>query len=155
MNWPFAIRRVPRNATTRTAVPDLRLYGWSLRLARVIWLGIAVCDPAVFLVIIPSYYVQLSMLCTDPQQGCVFGHNDSVFAAMCAGARGYLLKDADQDELVRAIQAVYRGEAIFSPTIALGLMHYFFALPHTASAIAFPDLTEREREILHLMARRK
>ena len=82
----------------------------------------------------------------------MFEDDDSVFAAMRAGARGYLLKDADQDELVRAVQAVSRGEAIFSPTIALRLIHYFSALPHTASAIAFPDLTEREREILHLMA---
>lgn len=83
----------------------------------------------------------------------MFEDDDSVFAAMRAGARGYLLKDADQDELVRAVQAVYRGEAIFSPTIAQRLIHYFSALPHTASAIAFPELTEREREILHLMAR--
>lgn len=82
----------------------------------------------------------------------MFEDDDSVFAAMRAGARGYLLKDADQDELVRAVKAVYRGEAIFSPAIAQRLIHYFSALPQTASAIAFPDLTEREREILHLIA---
>jgi len=82
----------------------------------------------------------------------MFEDDDSIFAAMRAGARGYLLKDADQDELVRAIKAVYRGEAIFSPTIAQRLIHYFSALPHSASSIAFPDLTEREREILHLIA---
>jgi len=82
----------------------------------------------------------------------MFEDDDSVFAAMRAGARGYLLKDADQDELVRAVKAVSRGEAIFSPAIAQRMIHYFSALPQTASAIAFPDLTEREREILHLIA---
>jgi DNA-binding NarL/FixJ family response regulator len=82
----------------------------------------------------------------------MFEDDDSVFAAMRAGARGYLLKDADQDELMRAVKAVYRGEAIFSPAIAQRMIYYFSALPQTASAIAFPDLTEREREILHLVA---
>ncbi|HEX7737554.1 MAG TPA: response regulator transcription factor [Ktedonobacteraceae bacterium] len=82
----------------------------------------------------------------------MFEDDDSVFTAMRAGAHGYLLKDADQDELVRAVQAVYQGEAIFSPTIAQRMIRYFSALPQSASAIAFPDLTEREREILHLIA---
>ena len=82
----------------------------------------------------------------------MFEDDDSVFATMRAGARGYLLKDADQDELVRAVKAVYRGEAIFSPAIAQRMIHYFSALPQTASAIAFPDLTEREREILQRIA---
>ena len=82
----------------------------------------------------------------------MFEDDDSVFAAMRAGARGYLLKDADQDELVRAVKAVSRGEAIFSPVIAQRMIHYFSALPQNASAITFPDLTEREREILHLIA---
>src|SRR5512147_793636 len=48
----------------------------------------------------------------------LFEDDDSVFAALRAGARGYLLKDADEDEVVRAIVAVERGEAIFSPAIA-------------------------------------
>ena len=82
----------------------------------------------------------------------MFEDDDSVFAAMRAGARGYLLKDADQDELVRAVKAVCRGEAIFSPSIAKRMIHYFAALPQAASAMAFPDLTDREREILHLIA---
>lgn len=82
----------------------------------------------------------------------MFEDDDSVFAAMRAGARGYLLKDADQDELVRAVKAVYRGEAIFSPAIARRMIQYFSALPQSASAMAFPDLTVREREILHLLA---
>lgn len=83
----------------------------------------------------------------------MFEDDDSVFAAMRTGARGYLVKDADQEELVRAIQAVYRGEAIFSPAIAKRMIQYFAALPKTASALSFGELTEREREILHLMAR--
>lgn len=82
----------------------------------------------------------------------MFEDDDSVFAAMRAGARGYLLKDADRDELVRAIQAVYRGEAIFSPSIAQRMMIYFSALPKSASAAAFPELTERELEILQHIA---
>src|ERR1700694_1165663 len=82
----------------------------------------------------------------------MFEDDDPVFAAMRAGARGYLLKDADQDELIRAIQAVYRGEAIFSPAIAQRMNQYFALLSHQNSPVAFPDLTEREREILQLMA---
>ena len=82
----------------------------------------------------------------------MFEDDDSVFAAMRAGARGYVLKDADQDELLRAVTAISRGEAIFSPSIAERLIHYFAALP-PASALAFPDLTSRERDILHLIAR--
>jgi DNA-binding NarL/FixJ family response regulator len=82
----------------------------------------------------------------------MFEDDDSVFAAMRAGARGYVLKDTGRDELVRAITAVWQGEAIFSPRIAQRLIHYFSALPHSAAALAFPDLTAREREILELMA---
>src|SRR6266480_3097336 len=61
----------------------------------------------------------------------MFEDDDSVFAAMRAGARGYLLKDADQDELLRAVKAVSRGQAIFSPSIAQRMIHYFAALPQT------------------------
>jgi DNA-binding NarL/FixJ family response regulator len=82
----------------------------------------------------------------------MFEADETVFAAMRAGARGYLLKDADQEELIRAIKAVSRGEAIFSPTIAQRLVHYFAALRPTAADLVFPELTDREREILHLIA---
>ena len=83
----------------------------------------------------------------------MYEDDDSVFAAMRAGARGYLLKGADQDETLRAIKAVSRGEAIFSPAIAKRLIRYF--TPTRAATMppqAFPDLTEREREILTLLA---
>jgi DNA-binding NarL/FixJ family response regulator len=81
--------------------------------------------------------------------------DDSVFAAMRAGARGYLLKGADKDEMLLAIRAVGRGEAIFGPGIARRLVQYFAshaALPKQASRVVFPELTDREREILDLIA---
>lgn len=83
----------------------------------------------------------------------MYEDDNSVFAAMRAGARGYLLKGADQDETLRALQAISRGEAIFSPAIAKRLIRYF--TPTKASTTppqAFPNLTEREREILTLLA---
>lgn len=82
----------------------------------------------------------------------MFEDDDSVFAAVRAGARGYLLKDADREELTLAIRAVARGEAIFGAAIAQRMIRYFAALPQDATAIAFPELTEREREILQLIA---
>jgi DNA-binding NarL/FixJ family response regulator len=82
----------------------------------------------------------------------MYEDDDSVFAALRAGARGYLLKGADKAEILRAIGAVSSGEAIFGPAIAQRLMRYF-ALPRPAMApIAFPELTEREREILARIA---
>ncbi|HCI81738.1 MAG TPA: DNA-binding response regulator [Ktedonobacter sp.] len=76
----------------------------------------------------------------------------SVFASMRAGARGYLLKGADQSEVLRAINVVAHGEAIFSPSIAQRLMQYFANMQPILPQSAFPDLTEREREILGLIA---
>ncbi|HEY6409602.1 MAG TPA: response regulator transcription factor [Ktedonobacteraceae bacterium] len=81
----------------------------------------------------------------------MYEDDDSVFAAMRAGARGYLLKGADRDEILGAIRAVHMGGAIFSATIAQRLMHYFSTLEPTVPR-AFPDLTDREREILTLLA---
>jgi DNA-binding NarL/FixJ family response regulator len=78
--------------------------------------------------------------------------DDSVFAAMRAGARGYLLKGTEGEEMVRAISVVNSGEAIFSPSIARRLMQYFGASRPTTLPQLFPDLTEREREILTLIA---
>jgi DNA-binding NarL/FixJ family response regulator len=78
--------------------------------------------------------------------------NDSIFAAMRAGARGYLLKGAEGDETLRAIRAVANGEAIFSPAVAERLMHYFAAPSTAPRPHLFPELTEREHEILDLLA---
>ena len=80
----------------------------------------------------------------------LFEDEDSVFLALRAGARGYVLKDADEEELTGAIRAVGRGEAIFSRAIA-GRVLAFFAQPREAPKV-FPGLTDREREILVLIA---
>lgn len=82
----------------------------------------------------------------------LFADDDSVFAALRAGARGYVLKDADEDEIVRALRAVAHGEAIFSPAIAARVMRYFASPPAAVPRAAFPSLTDREREILNLIA---
>lgn len=77
----------------------------------------------------------------------------AVFDALRAGARGYILKGATRTELARAVRAVASGEAIFGPNVARRLMA-FFATPRSALlAPAFPELTDREREILELIAR--
>jgi DNA-binding NarL/FixJ family response regulator len=82
----------------------------------------------------------------------MYEDDDTVFAALRAGARGYLLKGADKAEVLRAIRAVASGEAIFGPAIAHRLMHYFATQRGAPPPTAFPELTEREREILALIA---
>jgi DNA-binding NarL/FixJ family response regulator len=93
---------------------------------------------------------------TSPHIGILvltmFQDDDSVFAAMRAGARGYLLKGADQEEILRAIRAVGSGEAIFSRAIAQKLMRYFGNAKLDGTSNIFPELTDREREILVLIA---
>lgn len=78
--------------------------------------------------------------------------DESVFAAMRAGASGYLLKGARQEEVLRAIRAVANGEAIFGTGVARRVMGLFSSEKPTAPE-AFPELTEREREVLGLLAR--
>lgn len=82
----------------------------------------------------------------------MFADDDSVFAAMRSGARGYLLKGSERAEVLRAIQVVAGGEAIFSPMIAQRLMRYFATLSQETQPKAFPELTDRERAILDLIA---
>jgi DNA-binding NarL/FixJ family response regulator len=82
----------------------------------------------------------------------MFEDDDSVFAAMRAGARGYLLKGAEGGETLQAIRVVSTGEAIFSPAIATRLMRYFGAPRPRGPSQPFPELTEREREVLSLIA---
>ena len=77
--------------------------------------------------------------------------DDAVFAAMRAGARGYLLKGSNQEEIVHAIRAVGTGEAVFGPAIAERLIEYFSSSP-SGPPQAFPELTQREREVLELIA---
>ena len=81
----------------------------------------------------------------------MFEDDDSVYAAMRAGALGYLLKGSQQDEIVRAIRAVAAGEAIFGPEIARRVIAHFSTGAGPARE-AFPGLTDREREILERIA---
>jgi DNA-binding NarL/FixJ family response regulator len=80
----------------------------------------------------------------------MFDDDESVFAAMRAGARGYVLKGAAPDNVIRAIAAVAAGEAIFGPGIASRALAYL-SRPRT-DLPAFPELTPREREVLDLIA---
>jgi DNA-binding NarL/FixJ family response regulator len=93
---------------------------------------------------------------TSPRIGVIvvtmFEDDDSVFAAMRAGARGYVLKGADQTEMLRVIRAVAQGEALFGPAIAERLMGFFASPPPAARAEIFPELTDRERDVLDLIA---
>jgi DNA-binding NarL/FixJ family response regulator len=93
---------------------------------------------------------------TSPHIGVLvltmYEDDDSVFAAMRAGARGYLLKDAAPADLMHAIAAVGTGTAVFGPSIARRLIGYFATQRRVASVSPFPELTEREREILNLIA---
>jgi DNA-binding NarL/FixJ family response regulator len=82
----------------------------------------------------------------------MFEDDHSVFTAMRAGARGYVLKGARPEEMLRAIQAVGSGEAIFSPAIATRMLDFFGGLRPAAFPHALPELTDREREILDLIA---
>ncbi|HVV30587.1 MAG TPA: response regulator transcription factor [Mycobacteriales bacterium] len=81
----------------------------------------------------------------------MFDEDESVFQAMRAGARGYLLKGADQADIVRAVRAVAHGDAIFGPALAQRLIGYF--APGRGPAVPFTVLTDREREVLELVAR--
>ncbi len=96
------------------------------------------------------------ILSSDPKVGIVvltmFEDDDSVFSAMRAGARGYVLKGADPSEILKVVRAVAEGDAYFGAEIARRLTD-FFSVPRTASpAEPFPELTAREREVLDLIA---
>lgn len=82
----------------------------------------------------------------------MFEDDDSVFAAMRAGARGYLLKGALKADLLRAIDAVASGEVIIGAPLATRMVRYFSSMQATQPALAFPALTERERDVLSLIA---
>lgn len=84
----------------------------------------------------------------------MFDDTQSVLAAVRAGARGYILKGADGDDVVRAVRAAPHGETIFSPSAAQRLAQHLSARAPAARPAdpAFPELTDREREILTLIA---
>jgi DNA-binding NarL/FixJ family response regulator len=83
----------------------------------------------------------------------MFEDENSVFAALRAGAHGYVLKGAGQEQLARAIQAVSEGESIFSPAIAKRVIESFARTAVSERPLVFPELTQREREVLDLIAR--
>lgn len=78
--------------------------------------------------------------------------DESLFAAMRAGARGYIPKDADSQELLYAIRAAAVGEAIFGASIARRMVEFFASPRKSPAADSFPELTERESQILELIA---
>lgn len=96
------------------------------------------------------------ILRTSPHIGVLmltmFDDDDSVFAAMQAGARGYLLKGALKAEILRAIRAVAGGEVIFGAALAQRVARYFAGIRPAPAAELFPELSEREREVLTLLA---
>jgi DNA-binding NarL/FixJ family response regulator len=82
----------------------------------------------------------------------MFEDDESVFAAMRAGARGYLVKGADSPDVVRAITAVADGEAIFGPSVAQRVLGYLTRPLTAQDEMVFPELSAREREVLTLLA---
>jgi DNA-binding NarL/FixJ family response regulator len=138
--------------------PDLELVGEAETGVEAVELAAAV-QPAIVLMDIrmpemTGIEATRRILAADPSVGVLVltmsEDDDSLFAAMRAGARGYIPKDADADELLRAIRAAAVGEAIFGASIATRLMTYFAS--GERSSAAFPELTERELEILELIA---
>jgi DNA-binding NarL/FixJ family response regulator len=97
---------------------------------------------------------QIVQACPDVKVLMVtmFDDDPSVFAAMRAGARGYVLKGVKHDQMLRAIRAAAGGEAIFSPGIAGRMMSFFAASRKALPRGAFSDLTDRELEVLELIA---
>jgi DNA-binding NarL/FixJ family response regulator len=82
----------------------------------------------------------------------MFDDDDSVFAAMRAGARGYVLKGTNQAEVTRAVHLVGAGGAMFGPAVAERVIEFFSRPRPTSVPLAFPQLSDREREFLDLVA---
>jgi DNA-binding NarL/FixJ family response regulator/class 3 adenylate cyclase len=147
-----------------SALPDIEVVGEAADGATAIT-QVDACKPDVVLMDINMPGVNgieatRRILSDHPQLGVIMvtmlEDDASVFAAMRAGARGYVLKGAHHDEILQAIRAVAAGQAVFGPAIAVRMMNFFQGLnsaPQTGGPVtAFPELTEREREVLKLMA---
>lgn len=97
------------------------------------------------------------ILKTHPEIGIIIltmlEDDDSLFSALRAGARGYVLKGADKAEMVRSIRAVANGEALFGPAIAHRLTKFFNNPIGMENQSAFPELTDREFQVLELIAK--
>jgi DNA-binding NarL/FixJ family response regulator len=78
--------------------------------------------------------------------------DESLFSALRAGARGYLLKGADRAELVRGILSVAAGEAVYGAAVANRIVEFFTGATQEYAAQVFPELTDRERDVLGLIA---
>jgi len=142
------------------SIPDIRVVGEASNGKEVLRLAVE-SQPDVILMDIQMPDINgieatRQILRTSPHIGIVvltmFQDDDSVFAVMRAGARGYVLKGADQGVLLRAVRAVANGESLFSPEIAARLMQFFASLEPASRPELFPELTEREREILSFVA---
>jgi DNA-binding NarL/FixJ family response regulator len=79
--------------------------------------------------------------------------DESVFAAMRAGARGYVVKGADTDDVLRAVSSVARGDVVFGPAVAGRVLSYLTRPLSARDPVLFPDLSDREREVLELVGR--
>lgn len=78
--------------------------------------------------------------------------DDALFSALRAGANGYLLKGADRGEIARAVHSVASGDAVYGPAVARRIIDFFTGAQSEYAAAVFPELTSREREVLHLVA---
>ncbi|KUP04371.1 LuxR family transcriptional regulator [Bacillus coahuilensis m2-6] len=86
----------------------------------------------------------------------MFEDDTSVFSAMQAGARGYVLKDAEKEDILRAVRAIAKGEVLFSSGVASRMIDYFAQGEVTQTVVAstlFPELTSRESEVLFLLSK--
>jgi DNA-binding NarL/FixJ family response regulator len=79
----------------------------------------------------------------------MFDDDNSTFSAMRAGAKGYILKGASQSEMIRSIEGVANGQAVFGAGVAMQMVNFF---ANTKASDPFPELTEREHEVLKLIA---
>lgn len=79
--------------------------------------------------------------------------DESVFAAMRAGARGYVVKGADTEDVLRALESVAHGDAVFGPAVASRVLSYLTRPLSARDSVIFPELSDREREVLELIAR--
>ena len=144
------------------ATPDMRLAGEAINGAEAVGLAKRLQPDVILMDLhmpeLNGIEATRQILATSPHIAILvltmYDDDDSVFAAMRAGARGYLLKGALKNEILRAIRGVAAGEAIFGPAIAQRMMGYFSQMPPAAAA-AFPELSEREREILQQIAEHK
>ncbi|HEV2796911.1 MAG TPA: response regulator transcription factor [Nocardioides sp.] len=97
------------------------------------------------------------ILATAPETGILVitmsADDDAVVAAMRAGARGYVVKGAGRSDLLHAVATVAAGGAVFSPAVATRLGSYFSGLAAQPGREMFPQLSDREREVLDLVAR--